>query len=126
MEKDTNNFAKGVFVKLPNKNAPDFVLLNVSIKPRELAEWAQQFVTEQSKGWVNLQVLRSKDGGTIYMAVDTYVSKTDMPKEESEAYHNRYQHPDPSVQKANEKSAEQLFNRPLTDEDNKFLADMEF
>jgi len=49
-----------------------------------------------------------------------------LTKEESEAYHNRYQQPDAGVQKANEKTAEQLFNGPLSAEDEEALANMPF
>jgi len=73
MENDKlNEFAKGIFVKLPNKAAPDFVLLEMSIKPHELFTWAQQFVTEESRGWVNLQIKRSKDGSKIYAQYNSW------------------------------------------------------
>lgn len=61
---EDNKFAKGLFVKLPNDKAPKFVLLDMSFKPHEFFTWCQDHVDQ--KGWVNLQILRSKDGSKLY------------------------------------------------------------
>jgi len=61
---EDNNFVKGLFVKMPKDNAPKFILLDVSFKLREFMEWAKANMDE--RGWVNTQILRSKDGSKLY------------------------------------------------------------
>ena len=51
-------FAKGIYVKPPKENSPDFVKFSMSIKRNEAMGWLQT----QSDEWVNLQVKESKSG----------------------------------------------------------------
>ena len=51
-------FPKGLMVKAPHENAPDFVKASISIKVAELQEWLSTKQTE----WVNLDVKVSKEG----------------------------------------------------------------
>jgi hypothetical protein len=60
-------FADGIIAKRSD-NAPEYVLVNLSIKVDEAVAFLQQ---HQSNGWVNLQVKRSKQG-KIYAALDTW------------------------------------------------------
>ena len=67
-------YAKGLFAKR-NENAPDFVTCNLSIKTDDFIQFLRENTNE--KGYVNLQVLKSKDKGTLYAIVDTFTPKTD-------------------------------------------------
>ena len=68
------NYAKGLFVKR-NEKAPDFVVCNLSIKTDDFIQFLKENTNE--KGYVNLQVLRSKEKSTLYAIVDTFTPKTD-------------------------------------------------
>ena len=69
---EEKKYAKGMFVKR-NEKAPDFVVCNISIKADEFDKFVKENTNE--KGYVNLQVLKSKDKGTLYAVVDTFVPK---------------------------------------------------
>ena len=60
-------FAKGIYVKPPKENSPDFVKFSMSIKRNEAMGWLQS----QSDEWVNLQVKEAKSG-KWYCEVDTW------------------------------------------------------
>ena len=60
-------FAKGIYVKSPKENSPDFVKFSMSIKRNEAMGWLQS----QSEEWVNLQVKEAKSG-KWYCEVDTW------------------------------------------------------
>lgn len=53
-------FAEGLLVKDPHKNAPSFSVVNISINVTELISFLEE--NENEKGWVNLNVNRSKTG----------------------------------------------------------------
>ena len=60
-------FADG-FIAKRHDNAPDFVVVGLSIKTDE----AIKFIQDNNKGgWVNLQVKRSQ-GGKLYVELDTW------------------------------------------------------
>ena len=62
----------GMFVKR-NEKAPDFVVCNISIKADEFDMFVKE--NKNDKGYVNLQVLKSKDKGTLYAVLDTFEPK---------------------------------------------------
>ncbi len=121
---NTMKFANGMNFKPRHPNAPETVRGGIYFKASDFKKFLDENVDD--KGFVNTKMMKSKKDGSIYFILDDFKPKSQMPKEESEAYHNRYQHPDPSVQKANEGMNEKLFRTPLSEEDNKFLADMKF
>lgn len=53
-------FVKGLFVSAPHENAPDFVLHDISIKCTDLVDFMRSH--KNDKGYVNIQVLRSREG----------------------------------------------------------------
>ena len=65
-------YAKGLFVKR-NEKAPEFVICSLSVKTDDFIQFLKENTNE--KGYVNLQVLRSKDKGTLYAVVDTFEPK---------------------------------------------------
>lgn len=67
-----NVFVKGLYAKKHEKS-PDFVICNLSYKVDEFIQFLKENTNE--KGYVNLQVLKSKDKGTLYAVVDTFVPK---------------------------------------------------
>ena len=76
-------YAKGLFAKR-NEKAPEFVVCSLSF----LADDFTQFLKENTneKGYVNLQVLKSKDKGTLYAVLDTFEPKASTtPTEEKKA-----------------------------------------
>ena len=60
-------FAKGLYVKPPTDNAPDFVKFGLSIKRQEVMDWLRG----QSDEWINLQVKEAKSG-KWYAEVNTW------------------------------------------------------
>ena len=69
---EEKKYAKGLFAKR-NEKAPEFVVCNISIKADEFDKFLKENTNE--KGYVNLQVLRSKDKGTLYAVLDTFEPK---------------------------------------------------
>ena len=67
-----NVFVKGLFAKR-NEKSPDFVVCNISIKADEFDKFVKENTND--KGYVNLQVLKSKDKGTLYAVLDTFEPK---------------------------------------------------
>ena len=63
---------KGLFAKR-NEKAPEFVICSLSVKTDDFTQFLKENTNE--KGYVNLQVLRSKDKGTLYAVVDTFEPK---------------------------------------------------
>ena len=72
---EPKTYAKGLFAKR-NDKAPDFVVCSLSVKVEEFNQFLEENVND--RGYVNLQVLKNKDKGTMYAVVDTFEPK---PKE---------------------------------------------
>ena len=65
-------YARGLFAKR-NEKAPEFVICSLSVKTDDFIQFLKENTNE--KGYVNLQVLRSKDKGTLYAEIDTFEPK---------------------------------------------------
>jgi len=76
MEQTEKVFADG-FIFKRNENAPEFVVGSMSIKVDEAMAFLAQ---NESNGWVNLNVKKSK-GGKFYMELDTWKPKTEKVAE---------------------------------------------
>lgn len=63
-------FATGIFFDKPREGAPDFVKGKVSIKVEDAVTMLKAHVNE--KGYVNLDLLKSKDGSKLYFTVNTW------------------------------------------------------
>ena len=63
---------KGLFAKR-NEKAPEFVICGLSVKTDDFVQFLKENTNE--KGYVNLQVRKSKDKGTLYAVVDTFEPK---------------------------------------------------
>ena len=66
-------YAKGLFVKR-NEKAPEFVVCSLSFKTDDFILFLKENTNE--KGYVNLQVLKSREKSTIYAVLDTFEPKT--------------------------------------------------
>ena len=65
-------FTKGLFVNTPREGAPDFVLGQLAIT-KEFVNWineSSQYFNE--KGYLRLDLLKGKEEGKGYAAVNTY------------------------------------------------------
>ena len=69
---EEKKYAKGLFAKR-NEKAPEFVVCSLSCKTDEFVQFLKENTNE--KGYVNLQVLKSRDKGTIYAVLDTFEPK---------------------------------------------------
>jgi len=65
-------YARGLFAKR-NEKAPEFVICSLSVKTDDFTQFLKENTNE--KGYVNLQVLKSKDKGTLYAVLDTFEPK---------------------------------------------------
>ena len=63
-------FASGVYFDRHEK-APDFVAGRLSVNVSKFIEWIEQ-QERSEKGYVNMQVLRKRDGTGYYVALDTW------------------------------------------------------
>lgn len=67
-----NDFPQGIIAK---KGNVDFVKARLSFKIEEFTKWMQE---NSNKGWVNIDVLESKQGN-LYTKLNTFEPKTDIP-----------------------------------------------
>ena len=77
---EEKKYAKGLFVKR-NEKAPEFVVCSLSCKTDEFVQFLKENTNE--KGYVNLQVLKSRDKGTIYAVLDTFEPKANTAPTEA-------------------------------------------
>jgi len=77
-------FSRGIWVKEPRANAPDFVFGLISVKLEDFISFAGEHVNES--GYINLDIKRSKDASKgMYCELNTYKPKDDVilePKQE--------------------------------------------
>lgn len=78
------NYAKGVFVKR-NEKAPDFVVCSISFKIDEFAKFVKE--NKNDKGYVDIQVLKSREKGTMYAVLDTFEPKPNTAHTQAKKSH---------------------------------------
>jgi len=71
-------FAGGMRFEKPKEGTPDFVKGRLSFKVDEAVEFLQKYKNE--KGWVNVDLLKSKEKGTLYLQLNDW-----KPKEQEDA-----------------------------------------
>lgn len=123
MDKDPIVFVEGMSFRSVPPTAPETVRGSISFKVKEMMDFLQKNV--DGKGWVNIKMMKSKEKGSIYFILDTYKPKTD-PVATQEYNNTKYRHEDPQVQVSNEKSAEQIFNKPLNEDEQFALSQIPF
>jgi hypothetical protein len=67
---EDRTFATGMFVKLPSENAPSFVKMRLGFKVADFAAFLSQH--EKGNGFVDVDILESKDGSKLYGVLNTY------------------------------------------------------
>ena len=76
-------FPKGIRAFKPRETAPDFVVTELVIDPKELAQYCNEnkALLSDYKGadQLKLTVLKSKDGTKHNIQVNTYKPKSDVP-----------------------------------------------
>lgn len=70
-------FADGMRVAKPRDNAPDFVIANVSFEVTSFKKYLEENVND--RGWVNVDILRSKEKGTYYAVTNDYKANMTKP-----------------------------------------------
>ena len=70
---EEKKFAKGLFAKR-NEKAPEFVICGLSVKTDDFIQFLKENTND--KGYVNLQILKSKEKGTLYAVLDTFEPKS--------------------------------------------------
>jgi hypothetical protein len=68
-------FPKGLIIKPKRETAPDFVKAHLSVKVDEFTAFLKE---HQDNGWVNIDILKSKEGKT-YLALNTFKKEMDIP-----------------------------------------------
>jgi hypothetical protein len=71
-------FADGLVAKYPHAKAPDFVVAHLSIKAKELIAFIEKH--QKPDGWLNLDLLKSKDGQKMYAVLNEW-----KPEQKAEA-----------------------------------------
>lgn len=75
-----NKFPQGFIVKSKRERAPAFVKANISIKVAEFIPYLNHNV---KNGWVNLQILESREG-KLYAKLDDYEGKKEVEQVKEE------------------------------------------
>lgn len=79
-EKKETVFASGFYFDKPREGAPDFVKGRLSIKVEDALTFLETY--KNSKGYVNLDLLKSKDGSKLYLTLNRWEPKKEEPKEQ--------------------------------------------
>jgi len=70
-------FSRGIWVKEPRANAPDFVFGSISIKLEDFISFAGEHVNES--GFINLDIKKSRDSSKgLYCELNTYKPKENV------------------------------------------------
>lgn len=72
-EQNETVFVDGMFFKRPIETAPAFVKGSVSMKVDELVAFLQKH--KKADGWVNVDLLASKDNSKLYFKLNTWEPK---------------------------------------------------
>lgn len=64
-------FVSGLYWNDPNERAPDFVKGRISLNADKFAEWLSR-QERSEKGYVNVQILRKRDGSGYYAVLDDW------------------------------------------------------
>ena len=79
-------YAKGLFAKR-NEKAPEFVVCSLSFQTDEFIQFLRENTND--KGYINMQVLKNKEKGTLYAVLDTFEPKTNTtPTQEKKSVKN--------------------------------------
>lgn len=74
-------FAKGLYAKEPRENAPSFVVGSISFKVDDFVAFLHTYVNE--KGYVNIDLLKGKEGKFNAVLNEYGLKKKEEVKEEA-------------------------------------------
>jgi len=77
MAENTKVFAEGIGFKRPREGAPDFVKGSFWVKATEFTAFLEKH--KNNDGFVNLDFLKSKDGKTLYLALNDWKPAQEAP-----------------------------------------------
>lgn len=89
---DEKQFAKGMFAKLPQENAPSFVKMRLGFKVTEFSAFLSQ--NEKENGFVDVDILEKKDGTGLYGVLNTYQPEKPASVEEPAVEYPEDMNPD--------------------------------
>ncbi len=76
-EQNETIFASGFLFKRPHENAKDFVKGHMAVKVDEAIAFLQKY--KKADGWVNLDLLASKDKTKLYFKLNTWEKPKGTP-----------------------------------------------
>lgn len=84
MSEETTTFLNGFIFKRPHEKAPAFVKGSMSIKVDEAISFLKAY---EKDGWVNADLLASKDNSKLYFKLNTFKPEK-KPEESTAGYEN--------------------------------------
>lgn len=76
-EQNETVFGEGFIFKRPHENAKEFVKGSMAVKVDEAIAFLQKY--KKADGWVNLDLLASKDNTKLYFKLNTWEKPKDVP-----------------------------------------------
>ena len=74
----TKVFVDGLRFERPKEGAPEFVKGRIGIEVAKLKAWLETHEASANKGWLNADLLQSKDGQKLYFQLNTWKPATDV------------------------------------------------
>lgn len=68
-------FPEGIRIDKPREGSPDFVRGRIGVEVDKFIEYLKEH--KNDKGWVNLDILTSKEKGTLYLQLNDWKPKTE-------------------------------------------------
>jgi hypothetical protein len=78
MENKEKVFVSGMIFKRPLPNAPEWVKGKISVNVDNFTKFCRENAVN---GWINIDLLKSKEKGTLYLALNTY-KKVEQPRDD--------------------------------------------
>lgn len=82
MENKEKIWAKGIRFEKPKAGLPEFIKGKLSFKVDDAIQFLNEHKDE--RGWVNLDLKKSKEKGTLYLELNTYKKKTQEDSDEDQ------------------------------------------
>lgn len=89
-------FVDGLRFERPREGSPEFVKGRVGIEVEKLVAWLEAHKGEANKGWLNADLLQSKDGQKLYFQLNTWKPSTDVAEKPTYPAPGVNGEPDPS------------------------------
>lgn len=124
MENQEIQFADGMNFKNRHDKAPESVRGSIYFETSKFKKFLD--ANTDSRGYVNVKMMKSMTKGTIYFILDTWKPKSD-PQATQEYNDQKYRIPQHAEKdRVNVEVAEKLFGQPLTEEEQFNLSNVPF